>query len=66
MVAISFVKAEVETMDEVLICFFVLASGAIGYGVLLANATALVQTLEYPRNAHEQTVCIFRTSLNES
>lgn len=56
MIGIGFGKSSPESIVEVILVSFVLTSGAISYGVLLANGTALVQNLNHSRTAHEQIV----------
>ncbi|XP_003745924.1 potassium/sodium hyperpolarization-activated cyclic nucleotide-gated channel 4-like [Galendromus occidentalis] len=54
MIGIGFGKSEPKEIPEVIVTCFVVISGAVGYGLLLANGTALVQTLNYSRTSHEQ------------
>ena len=59
MIGIGFGKSEPREIPEVIVTCFIVISGAVGYGVLLANGTALVQNLNYSRTSHEQIVRSF-------
>ncbi|XP_028968231.1 potassium/sodium hyperpolarization-activated cyclic nucleotide-gated channel 4 [Galendromus occidentalis] len=54
MITVGFGKVEVQTDDEIFLCFYVLVSGTVGYTVLLANVTTIVQNFEFTKTAHDK------------
>ncbi|OQR76355.1 potassium/sodium hyperpolarization-activated cyclic nucleotide-gated channel 4-like, partial [Tropilaelaps mercedesae] len=65
MITVGFGKVNVERTEEVLLCGFVLISGTVGYGVLLANGTAIVQGFDSTKRANDQIASILMAEVNE-